>query len=160
LAAAFGGESEEGGSTSSYYQGRLKFAAAVLLAAIPGWALLFLLQDICGFNGSWTWYLPGLLFYTILVFGNAYIEDNSILFSAQDHRSKLRLLAVHCVCLATLFFLIQIALYLKPMLPASLFPRGNRRTSWLELLFLGLLMTVFFIEENWLALKGQKPRKR
>jgi hypothetical protein len=47
---------------SSYYQNRLKFGAAALVAAIPGGALLFFLQGICGFSDSWTWYVSGFLF--------------------------------------------------------------------------------------------------
>ena len=120
-----------------------------------GGALLFFLQEICGFSGPWTWYFSGFVFYTVLVFANAYIEDDSILFSSQDHRSKLRLLGVHCNCLALLFVLIQFALYIQPYLPHSLVSGKTRTKSWTELLFVASLMAVFFVEENWLAVKGK-----
>ncbi|MGD0630394.1 MAG: hypothetical protein ABR987_13645 [Terracidiphilus sp.] len=142
------------GAMGSIYRSRLKFGAAALIAAIPGCGLLFLLQRIGGFTGSWTWYVSGFLFYTVLVFGNAYIEDESILFSSGDHRSKLKLIAVHCFCVGILFALIQGALYIRPFLPPSLLAAGTRRVSWMKLLFCALLMAVFFVEENWLAVKG------
>jgi uncharacterized membrane protein len=142
------------------YRSNLKFGAAALVAAIPGGMLLFFLQEICGFRESWTWYVSGFLFYTVLVFGNAYIEDESILFSQQDRRSKLKLIAVHCICLILLFALIQFALYIRPFLPSWILSGGTKRTSWLELLFFASLMIVFFVEENWLAIKGKKPASR
>jgi uncharacterized membrane protein len=143
--------------SDSFYVSRLKFAGAALVAAIPGAGLLFLLQEICGFGGSWTWYVSGFLFYSVLVFANAYIEDDSILFSMQDHRSKLRLLGVHCICLALLFAMIQFASYIQPFLPHSILSGRTKRSSWLEFLFVAALMAVFFVEENWLAVKGKKP---
>jgi len=142
---------------SGYYQDKLKFGAAVLVAAIPGGALLFLLQGICGFNELWTWYVSGLVFYTVLVFGNAYFEDDSILFSPEDHRSKLRLVAVHCICLLLLFALIQLGLYIQPLFSPSILSGSSKRKSWLEFLFFALLMAVFFAEENWLAAGRKKP---
>ena len=144
---------------SSFYRGRLQFAAAALVAAIPGVAMLFLLQGPCGFSGPWTWYVAGFLFYSIFVFGNAYIEDESILFSSQDHRSKFRLLIVHCTCMALLFALIQFALLVQHYPPASLLSRRSGARSWLEFLLIALLLTVFFIEENWLA-AGRQRRGR
>jgi hypothetical protein len=145
---------------SSFYRNRLQFAAAALAAAIPGAALLFLLQGLCGFSGSWTWYVAGLLFYSVFVFGNAYFEDKSILFSSQDHRSKLRLLIVHCICMALLLALLQFALYIQPYLPASLLSRGSKARSWLEFLLIALLMAVFFVEENWLAVGRKRPGRK
>jgi hypothetical protein len=145
----------------THYRSSLKFGAAALVAAIPSSALLWFLQDVCGFQGAtWTWYVSGFVFYTALVFGNAYVEDDSILFSSKDRRSKLRILAVHCVCLLVLFAFIQIAVTIRPYLAPSLLFGRAKRTAWLELLFVALLMTVFFIEENWLSVKGNEPRRK
>ena len=73
---------------NSYQKGKLKFAAAGAVAAIPSCALLFLLYQVFGQIQSWMWYVSGFLFYTIFVFGYAYVDDNSTLFSEEVHARK------------------------------------------------------------------------
>lgn len=145
---------------SSFYRSRLLFGAAALVAVIPSGALLILLQEIWGLSGSWTWYVSGFLFYTILVFINAYFEDDSILFSSEDNRSKLTLLAGHCICLLVLFALIQFGIYIQRFLPHSILSGRTKRGSWAEFLFVAALMSVFFVEENWLAVREKKTGHR
>jgi uncharacterized membrane protein YecN with MAPEG domain len=78
-----------------YQQGKLKFAAAGLAAAIPSGVVFFLLYEVLGMREFWIWYISGFLFYTIFVFGYAYIDDDSTLFSDKDSRSKNKLIGVH-----------------------------------------------------------------
>jgi|HubBroStandDraft_5_1064220.scaffolds.fasta_scaffold09057_2 uncharacterized membrane protein len=141
-----------------YQRGKLKFAAAGLVAAIPGSALLFLLYQVFGQIQSWMWYVSGFLFYTIFVFGYAYIDDNSTLFSEKDSRSKSKLTVVHLNYLAVLLFVAVTASYVKPLLPASMVTASRKDPSWFEVIVFAAVAVIFFVEESWLSAKGQQAK--
>jgi uncharacterized membrane protein len=139
-----------------YQRGKLKFAAAGLVAAIPSGAVLFLLYRAFGPIQSWMWYVSGLLFYTIFVFGYAYIDDNSTLFSEKDSRSKGKLAFVHLNYLLVLLLVALTAGYVKPLLPASMVTESGKEPSWFEVIVFAAVAVVFFVEESWLSAKGKQ----
>jgi hypothetical protein len=136
-----------------YQGGKLKFLIALLIAALPSGGLFLLLQVITGASRPWIWYLCGCIFYTIAVFTNAYIDRNSILFSKSDHRTKVRLLAVHVCFVCILCSVVLATTYLKPHLPNWMFVHNKKGGSWADLLFIAVTLTVYSIEEDWLATK-------
>jgi hypothetical protein len=141
---------------NSYQKGKLKFAAAGLVAAAPSGAVLFLLYKVFGPIQSWMWYVSGFLFYSIFVFGYAYIDHNSTLFSEHDFRSKSKLAVVHLSYLLVLLVFAQTAGYVKPHLPASMVAEGPKGGSWFEAIVFAVLGVVFFVEVDWLAAKGKR----
>ena len=142
---------------SPYQRGKLKFAAAGLAAAIPSGAVLFILYGVLGLRQAWVWYISGLLFYTIFVFGYAYIDDNSTLFSEEDSRSMGKVVIVHLTYLFALFIVIQTAEYFRPHLPPSMLSESRKGSSWFEIILFAAVAIVFFAEENWLAAENEKP---
>jgi uncharacterized membrane protein len=140
-----------------YQQGKLKFAAAGLAAAIPSGVVFFLLYEVLGMREFWIWYTSGFLFYTIFVFGYAYIDDDATLFSDKDSRSKSKLIGVHLSYLCALFLVVQTAEYLKPHLPASMLSESRKGSSWFEVIVFVAMAIVFFVEEDWLKAEEQKP---
>jgi hypothetical protein len=141
----------------SYRWRRFKFAAAGLVAAIPGGGLYIYLHEQLGLSQPWVSYLSGFLFYTIFVFGYAYIDDQSTLFTKDDSRSKTRLFVVHLNYLIALILIVEAANFLRPYLPASVLTQGVDHWSWFEFLRFALLGVLFFVEESWLASKS--PRR-
>jgi hypothetical protein len=143
---------------NSYQEGRLKFGAAALAAATPSGAMLYLLYELLGLRDAWIWYLSGALFYTLLVFGYAYIDDNSTLFSDKDSRSKSKLAIVHLGYLVFLYFIAQAAEYFHPRLPLSMFSEGRKGSSWFEIVVFAAVGGVFFVEESWLKAEEKEAR--
>jgi peptidoglycan/LPS O-acetylase OafA/YrhL len=143
---------------SSYYRGRLKFGAAVLIALLPSYLLFLLLNSGFGLEGRAAWYPCGGLFYTIAVFVNAYIDDRSILFSRKDGRSVVKLALVHMCFLTVFLLLFPVADILKPRLPHELLAEDRRGGSWALLLLVGAACIVFFVEESWLAATKRRNR--
>jgi len=141
-----------------YQRGKLKFAAAGLVAAIPSGAVLFLLYQAFGQLQSWMWYVSGFLFYTIFVFGYAYIGDNSTLFSEKDSRSKGKLALVHLNYLSVLLLVALTAGYAKPLLPASMVTGSGKEPSWFEVFVFVAVAVIFFVEESWLSAKGKQVK--
>lgn len=133
-----------------YQRGKLKFGAAGLAAAIPSGAALYLLYEVFGLREPWIWYVCGSLFYTLFVFGYAYIDESSTLFSEKDSRSKSKLVAVHLSYLLALFLVVQTAEYLKPHLPPSMLAESRKGSSWFEIMVFAAVAIVFFVEESWL----------
>lgn len=136
-----------------YEKGKLKFAAAMFVAAIPSAVVLLLLYSAVGSREPWIWYFAGYLFYTILVFGYAYVDDNSTLFSKTDFRTKSRLAFVHLSYLLSLLLVVQIAEFTKPYLPPSAVFENREGMSWFQIVVFAALAIVFFVEESWLAAK-------
>jgi hypothetical protein len=132
------------------YRSKLKFGAALLAGGLPSGALLGLLYEVFGILEPWMWYLCGCVFYTVTVFTDAYIDDDSTLFSESDHRSKIKLLTVHLGYVCVLFLLIQLALYLRPHLPQPMPLRGKSGISWGEFALIAAIFLVYFVEEDWL----------
>jgi len=106
------------------------------------------------------WYFCGCAFYTIAVFVNAYIDDDSTLLSDADTRSKGKLLAVHLGYLCVLCLVVQAAVSLRSHLSKSMLLQNGRGGSWADLLFVAALITVYFIEEDWLAAAKKRSHKR
>jgi hypothetical protein len=135
-----------------------KFTAAGFAAAIPCGALFLYLHFELGLSQPWVSYLSGFLFYSIFVFGYAWIDDRSTLFSQTDSRSKTRLFVVHLNYLVGLLLVIQAANFLEPYLPASILARRVNGWSWFEFIRFTVLGVVFFVEESWLAAKRDSGR--
>jgi hypothetical protein len=145
---------------NSFRRREFKFTVAGLVSAVPCGLLFLYLHEQLGLSQPWVWYLPGLLFYTIFVFGYAYIDDRSTLFSKSDSRSKAKLFVIHLNYLVALLLVALAANSLKPYLPASVVAQGVDGWSWFEFIRFAALGVVFFVEESWLAAKSASARKR
>jgi hypothetical protein len=92
-----------------------------------------------------------------LLFGSAYIDDISTLFSEEDSRSKGKVVIVHLTYLVALFIVIQTSEYFKPHLPPSMLSESRKGSSWFEIILFAAVAIVFFAEENWLAAEEESP---
>jgi hypothetical protein len=104
------------------------------------------------------WYVSGFLFYTIFVFGYAYIYDNSTLFSEKDSRSKGKLAAVRLNYLSDLLLVALSAGYVKPLLPASMVTESGKDPSSFEVIVFAAVAVIFFVEEIWFSAKGKEVK--
>jgi hypothetical protein len=142
----------------SYYVGKMKFGAALLLAAIPSFILLLILNSGFGLEGRALWYPCGCVFYTVAVFISASLDKNSDLFSNRDDRPILKLAWVHLCFLALFLSLFQLTDFIRPHLPAAILAEDRKGGSWAALMLITAILVVFFVEENWLATR--KSRKK
>jgi hypothetical protein len=138
-----------------FHRADLKFTLCGLAAGIPSGILWVVLHETWGIQDAWVSYLSGFLFYTLFVFGYAFIDDKSTLFRSGNVRSLTKIFIVHLNYLALLFVIIQVAGFIKPYLPDSMLAEG-RIGSWYGFLLFLILGVIFFVEESWLAAKPKK----
>jgi len=138
---------------SKYELGKLKFAAVLLIAAVPTCIIWILLSDVVGMGEPAVWYFSGAVFYSIAVFLYASLERGSMLFRDEDTRTMSKLLRVHLGYLCGLFVLLAMAPHIQPHLPEFLLRHDERNSSWAVFLLIIAICAVFFFEENWLAAK-------
>ena len=85
------------------------------------------------------------------MFVSALLDNDSTLFSADDPRTRSKLILVHSSYLCIEFLLIRIALLINPQMPLAVRWVDRRGGSWFDLILIAVVMVVFFVEKDWLA---------
>lgn len=137
---------------------RLKFAALLLAAVVPGGLVLLIFGAVMGIDldEAWAWILPGAISYSILVTGWAWLDSKSNFLSVTDKRPLARLLAVHGVFLVLLVGLALLTIELQQPTELLGLSIGSKLCEWVNVgaAFAGLLL--FLAEYRWLAFRGKR----
>ena len=153
-----GSENKKRFRWNDFRKWRLKFAALLLAAVVPGGLVLLIFGAVMGIDldEAWAWLLPGAITYSILVVGWAWLDARSNFLSANDKRPLARLLAGHGIFLVLLVGLALLAIELQQPTEFLGLAIGSKFCEGVTggAAFVGLRL--FLAEYRWLAFKGKR----